>query len=60
MATLIVHPGMTVVSIVYLVLIIVGIQKNISGIVGLGILALVFGSIALGIVHAAEEGGREG
>ena len=61
MATLIVHPGMTVVSIVYLVLIIVGIEKNISGTVGLGILALIFGSIAVGYpVHAAEEGVREG
>ena len=56
-----IHPGMTVVSIVYLVgiiLIIVGIEKIISGIfvknksrwgtVGLGVLALIFGSIALG------------
>jgi uncharacterized membrane protein HdeD (DUF308 family) len=62
-----IHPGMTVVSIVYLagiVLIIVGIEKIISGIfvanksrwgtVGLGILALIFGSIAVGYpVHAA-------
>jgi preprotein translocase subunit SecF len=55
MATPIVHPGMTVVSIVYLVLIIVGIEKNISGILGLGILALIFGSIAVGYpVHTAE------
>jgi uncharacterized membrane protein HdeD (DUF308 family) len=56
-----IHPGMTVVSIVYLagiVLIIVGIEKIISGIfvvnksrwgtVGLGVLALIFGSIAVG------------
>jgi uncharacterized membrane protein HdeD (DUF308 family) len=62
-----IHPGMTVVSIVYLagiVLIIVGIEKIISGIflanksrwgtVGLGILALIFGSIAVGYpVHTA-------
>jgi uncharacterized membrane protein HdeD (DUF308 family) len=62
-----IHPGMTVVSIVYLagiVLIIVGIEKIISGIfsrnksrwstVGLGVLALIFGSIAVGYpVHAA-------
>ena len=64
-----IHPGMTVVSIVYvagIVLIIVGIEKIISGIfvknnnksrwgtVGLGILALIFGSIAVGYpVHAA-------
>jgi len=62
-----VHPGMTVVSIVYLagiVLIIVGIERIISGIfvanksrwgtVGLGVLALIFGSIAVGYpVHAA-------
>jgi uncharacterized membrane protein HdeD (DUF308 family) len=56
-----IHPGMTVVTIVYLagiILIIVGIEKIISGIfvanrsrwgtVGLGLLALIFGSIALG------------
>jgi uncharacterized membrane protein HdeD (DUF308 family) len=56
-----IHPDMTVVSIVYLagiVLIIVGIEKIISGIfvknksrwgtVGLGVLALIFGSIAVG------------
>jgi uncharacterized membrane protein HdeD (DUF308 family) len=56
-----IHPGMTVVTIVYLagiILIIVGIEKIISGIfvanksrwgtVGLGVLALIFGSIALG------------
>jgi len=62
-----VHPGMTVVSIVYLagiVLIIVGIERIISGLfgknksrwgtVGLGGLALIFGSIAVGYpVHAA-------
>jgi uncharacterized membrane protein HdeD (DUF308 family) len=62
-----IHPGMTVVSIIYLagiILIIVGIEKIISGIfvanksrwgtVGLGILALIFGSIAAGYpVHAA-------
>jgi uncharacterized membrane protein HdeD (DUF308 family) len=62
-----IHPGMTVVSIVYLagiVLIIVGIEKIISGIfaanksrwgtVGLGVLALIFGSIAAGYpVHTA-------
>ena len=62
-----VHPGMTVVSIVYLagiVLIIVGIERIISGIfvanksrwgtVGLGVLALIFGSIAVGYpVHTA-------
>jgi uncharacterized membrane protein HdeD (DUF308 family) len=62
-----IHPGMTVVLIVYLagiVLIIVGIEKIISGIfvanksrwgtVGLGILALIFGSIAAGYpVHTA-------
>jgi len=62
-----IHPGMTVVSIVYLagiVLIIVGIERIITGIfvknksrwgtVGLGILALIFGSIAVGYpVHAA-------
>ncbi|MGA8082370.1 MAG: DUF308 domain-containing protein [Candidatus Nitrosopolaris sp.] len=56
-----IHPGMTVVSIIYLlgiILIIVGIEKIISGIfvanksrwgtVGLGVLALIFGSIAVG------------
>ena len=56
-----IHPGMTVVTIVYLagiILIIVGIEKIISGIfvanksrwgtVGLGVLALIFGSIAIG------------
>ena len=56
-----IHPGMTVVSIIYLagiILIIVGIEKIISGIfvanksrwgtVGLGFLALIFGSIAVG------------
>jgi uncharacterized membrane protein HdeD (DUF308 family) len=56
-----VHPGMTVVTIIYLagiILIIVGIEKIISGIfvanksrwgtVGLGVLALIFGSIAIG------------
>jgi uncharacterized membrane protein HdeD (DUF308 family) len=62
-----IHPGMTVVLIVYLagiVLIIVGIEKIISGIfvanksrwgtVGLGVLALIFGSIAVGYpVHTA-------
>jgi len=62
-----IHPGMTVVSIVYLagiILIIVGIEKIISGIfvknksrwgtVGLGVLALIFGSIAVGFpVHTA-------
>jgi uncharacterized membrane protein HdeD (DUF308 family) len=62
-----IHPGMTVVSIIYLagiILIIVGIEKIISGIfvanksrwgtVGLGVLALIFGSIAVGYpVHAA-------
>jgi uncharacterized membrane protein HdeD (DUF308 family) len=62
-----IHPGMTMVSIVYLagiVLVIVGIEKIISGIfvtnkwrwgtVGLGVLALIFGSIAVGYpVHAA-------
>jgi uncharacterized membrane protein HdeD (DUF308 family) len=55
-----IHPGMTVVSIIYLagiILIIVGIEKIISGIfvanksrwgtVGLGVLALIFGSIAV-------------
>jgi uncharacterized membrane protein HdeD (DUF308 family) len=62
-----IHPGMTVVSIVYLagvILIIVGIEKIVSGIfvanksrwgtVGLGVLALIFGSIAVGFpVHTA-------
>ena len=62
-----IHPGMTVVLIVYLagiVLIIVGIEKIISGIfvanksrcgtVGLGVLALIFGSIAVGYpLHTA-------
>jgi uncharacterized membrane protein HdeD (DUF308 family) len=62
-----IHPGMTVVSIVYLagiILIIVGIERIISGIfvknksrwgtVGLGVLALIFGSIAVGFpVHTA-------
>ena len=56
-----IHPGMTVTTIVYLagiILIIVGIEKIISGIfvanksrwgtVGLGVLALIFGSIAVG------------
>src|SRR5262249_23935686 len=56
-----IHPGMTVTAIVYLagiILIIVGIEKIISGIfvanksrwgtVGLGVLALIFGSIAVG------------
>jgi uncharacterized membrane protein HdeD (DUF308 family) len=55
-----IHPGMTVTAIIYLagiVLIIVGIEKIISGIfvanksrwgtVGLGVLALIFGSIAV-------------
>lgn len=55
------HPGMTVVTIILILgilLIIVGIEKIISGIfvtnksrwgtVGLGVLALIFGSIALG------------
>jgi uncharacterized membrane protein HdeD (DUF308 family) len=55
-----IHPGMTVVSIIYLagiILIVVGIEKIISGIfvanklrwgtVGLGVLALIFGSIAV-------------
>lgn len=54
------HPGMTVVTIIYIlgiILIIVGIEKIISGIfekrgskwgtVGLGVLALIFGSIAI-------------
>ncbi|HXP52447.1 MAG TPA: DUF308 domain-containing protein, partial [Bacteroidia bacterium] len=52
-----IHPGMTVTTIIYLagiILIIVGIEKIISGIfvanksrwgtVGLGVLALIFGS----------------
>ena len=56
-----IHPGKTVTTIVYLagiILIIVGIEKIISGIfvanksrwgtVGLGVLALIFGSIAVG------------
>jgi len=56
-----IHPGMNVSAIVYLagiILIIVGIEKIISGIfvanksrwgtVGLGVLALIFGSIAVG------------
>jgi uncharacterized membrane protein HdeD (DUF308 family) len=56
-----IHPGMTVVTIVYIMgiaLIIVGIEKIISGIfvrhgskwgtVGLGVVALIFGSIAVG------------
>jgi len=55
-----IHPGMTVVTIVYIMgitLIIVGIEKIVSGIfvkheskwgaVGLGVLALIFGSIAV-------------
>lgn len=55
-----VHPGITIVSIIYILgilLIIVGIEKIISGIfianksrwgaVGLGVLALIFGSIAV-------------
>jgi uncharacterized membrane protein HdeD (DUF308 family) len=55
-----IHPGMTVVSIIYLagiILIVVGIEKIISGIfvanksrwgtVGLGVLALIFGSIVI-------------
>lgn len=55
-----VHPGITIVSIIYIlgiILIIVGIEKIISGIfianksrwgaVGLGVLALIFGSIAV-------------
>jgi uncharacterized membrane protein HdeD (DUF308 family) len=55
-----IHPGMTVVSIIYLagiILIVVGIEKIISGLfvanklrwgtVGLGVLALIFGSIAV-------------
>ena len=56
-----IHPVMTVVTIVYMMaitLIIIGIEKIISGMfvrrgskwgtVGLGVLALIFGSIALG------------
>jgi uncharacterized membrane protein HdeD (DUF308 family) len=56
-----VHPGMTLVTIIYIVgiiLIIVGIEKIISGLfekqgskwgtVGLGVLALIFGIIAVG------------
>jgi uncharacterized membrane protein HdeD (DUF308 family) len=56
-----IHPGRTVVSIIYLagiILIIVGIEKIISGIfvanksrwatVGLGVLAIIFGIIAVG------------
>jgi uncharacterized membrane protein HdeD (DUF308 family) len=56
-----IHPGMTVVSIIYLlgiILIIVGIEKIISGIfaanksrwgtVGLGVLTIIFGSIVVG------------
>ena len=55
-----IHPGMTVVSIIYLagiILIVVGIEKIISGIfvanksrwgaVGLGVLAIIFGSIVV-------------
>ena len=55
-----VHPGITIVSIMYIagiILIVVGIEKIISGIfvgnrsrwgaVGLGVLALIFGSIAV-------------
>jgi uncharacterized membrane protein HdeD (DUF308 family) len=62
-----VHPGITIVSIIYIagiILIIVGIEKIISGIfikhrsrwgtVGLGFLALIFGGIAIGFpVHTA-------
>jgi uncharacterized membrane protein HdeD (DUF308 family) len=62
-----VHPGITIVSIIYIlgiILIIVGIEKIISGIfianksrwgaVGLGVLALIFGSIAVAApVHTA-------
>jgi uncharacterized membrane protein HdeD (DUF308 family) len=62
-----IHPGMTVATIVYLagiILIIVGIEKIISGIfvanksrwgtVGLGALAVIFGSIAVGYpIHTA-------
>ena len=56
-----VHPGITIVSMLYIagiILIVVGIEKIISGIfvanksrwgtVGLGVLALIFGSIAVG------------
>ena len=56
-----IHPGMTVTTIIYLagiILIIVGIEKIISGLfvanksrwgsVGLGVLAIIFGSIAVG------------
>ncbi len=55
-----IHPGMTVTAIIYvagIILIIVGIEKIISGIfvanksrwgtVGLGVLAIIFGSIAV-------------
>jgi uncharacterized membrane protein HdeD (DUF308 family) len=55
-----VHPGITIVSIMYIagiILIVVGIEKIISGIfvanksrwgaVGLGVLAIIFGSIAV-------------
>jgi uncharacterized membrane protein HdeD (DUF308 family) len=55
-----VHPGITIVSMIYIlgiILIIVGIEKIISGIfianksrwgaVGLGVLALIFGSVAV-------------
>ncbi|HYT41342.1 MAG TPA: DUF308 domain-containing protein, partial [Methylomirabilota bacterium] len=62
-----VHPGITILSIIFIlgiILIIVGIEKIISGIfitnksrwgtIGLGILALIFGSIALGYpLHTA-------
>lgn len=62
-----VHPGITLVSIIYIlgiILIILGIEKIISGIfvanksrwgtIGLGVLALIFGSIAVGYpVHTA-------
>ena len=62
-----VHPGITILSIIFIlgiILIIVGIEKIISGIfitnksrwgtIGLGILALIFGSIALGYpIHTA-------
>ena len=62
-----VHPGITIASIIYIlgiILIVVGIEKIISGIfvknksrwgtVGLGVLALIFGSIAVGFpVHTA-------
>ena len=56
-----VHPGITIVSIMYIagiILIVVGIEKIISGLfvanksrwgaVGLGVLAIIFGSIAVG------------